>query len=123
VKNKTRASIERFLPLTVKEVEFVDPTILLRGDGWWISITCPWQLSKSGVPIVAWESKDIEDQIWELVGHQITSVRPQSLEHPGIANFDIDGGLVLQITADTDLDPWVIRLPDVTIVGSTSFEV
>jgi hypothetical protein len=108
------------MPLKIKEVECINPTVILRGDDWILSITCPWQLSKDEVSIITWEGEEIEDQIWELVGHQIVGFINQTHNHPGDPNFDLDGGILLEITADTDLDPWVLRLPGITIVGSKS---
>jgi hypothetical protein len=56
--------------------------------------------------------------VWDLVGHEIAEVKTAPNGFDPI--FLLSGDVELTITADTDLDPWVFRLPHITFVGSGS---
>ncbi|SRR6266508_813159 len=118
--DRISSSLARHFPLRIDQVDYADPTVTLTGDGWSLSMTCPWHLFEGQSRIVSWNEEGATDVIWDLVGHAITEVRPRSTEHPSDPVFLLTGGLRLEIHADTDLDPWVLRLPELTFVGSAS---
>ena len=71
-----------------------------------------------GIHLVAANDDRAADEIWNLVGHSITAVRPRSSEHLNDPVFALTGDYLLEIEADSDLDPWVLRLRFHTFVGS-----
>ena len=110
------AAIARRSPLKVDAVEYTDPTSTLIGHAWSLAITCPWQL-RHGSGAVRWDDDAVEDALWDLIGHSIVDVRvrsPRSLHDPA---FVLTDGFVIEIEADSDLDPWVLHLDKHVFVG------
>ena len=106
------------LPLKIDVVEAVtDPVLTIGGEGWWLTIVCPWFIEGEALS-TSWLSERYEDEVWDLVGHSIVSFEAG----PDLVDpiFQLTGGLELKITADSDLDPWSLRLPDMVFVGSKS---
>jgi hypothetical protein len=99
------------LPVHVKGVEVQDPVLTLFGEEWSLTIACPWQGEVGGRPI-SWEDADLEDRVWDLVGAELVSVKQEG----AAARFGFSAGTLL-VTPDTDLDPWVLRLPGGLLVG------
>jgi hypothetical protein len=107
-------------PFKVVDVDHADPTVTLAGEGWSLSITCPWRLLLNGDIVVNWEDVKSIDEIWNLVGHSIIGVRSKSTSEVNDPVLVLTGGFLLEISADSDLDPWVLRLPGQTFVGVRS---
>jgi hypothetical protein len=102
------------LPQQIRGVEVNDPVLTLYGDGWSLTLMCPWTVDGPDGRF-DWESESIEDQAWELVGHSLQAVSPTEVDPV----FEFSGGLSIRVSADTDLDPWTLRLPHVLVVGRT----
>jgi hypothetical protein len=119
--DERRASVSVILPLRVDELEFSDPVVVLAGPNWSLSIVCPWRLTRKSVLVTSIDDPGAEARLRELVGASIIDVVSQS---SGGASADpvlvFADGARLEIFSDTDLDPWVMRLPDKTFVGSAS---
>jgi hypothetical protein len=116
--DSTLARIRAALPLKIRGIEVNDPALTLYGEDWSLNLSCPWRIVGSEWS-VSWESDDIEDTCWDLVGHSIVSVTSED----GAAMdpvFGVDTDITVSVFADTDLDPWVLRLPDLVIVGQTA---
>lgn len=116
-----RASVSALLPLRVGELEFNDPVVVLAGSKWSLSIVCPWRLTRGGALVTSIEDPGAEAHLRELVGASIVEIVAQTgwgtARDPAFVFAD---GARLELFADTDLDPWVMRLPDKTFVGSAS---
>ena len=108
------ALITAALPLLIRGLEVTDPVLTLFGDGWSLNLMCPWNVVATGFA-TSWLSADLEDEVWELIGQSIIGVTSGSEAIDPI--FHLSGGGDLVLHADTDLDPWSLMLPDVTIVG------
>lgn len=69
----------------------------------------------------SWESEDIEDQAWELVGRAITGL----ISGPEVVDprFQLSGGVQLSVQADNDFDPWTLTLPTIIINGRQGTQV
>ncbi|MGH3490135.1 MAG: hypothetical protein ACRDP8_19780 [Actinopolymorphaceae bacterium] len=65
---------------------------------------------------ISWESDDVEDGAWDLVGLALESV---SSGDPDLIDpvFHFRGDLELEVRADTDLDPWTLTIPGLVITG------
>lgn len=107
-------------PLAIKEAAFADPTLTLAGDGWSLSTPSAWRVLKAGVLEFGWSGADAPDLIWELCGLSIVSVAPQSSRMSGDPAFELSDGRWLEIFSDHPVDPWSLRLPPITFVGSPS---
>jgi len=105
-------------PLRVDEVEYNDPIAVLRGAGWTLTLACPWHMLEGDRPVLSWEDDEVEDAVWNLVGHAVTGVRRRSADHPNDPVFVLTGGLELQVEADSPVDPWVMHLPELVYVGT-----
>ena len=66
-----------------------------------------------GLP-VSWEDDDVEDRAWDLVGMELMSVDNGSA---GEIDFHLTEA-TLRVRPDSDLDPWVLRLPSYIAVGT-----
>jgi hypothetical protein len=115
-----RDELATMLPLTIKEAAFVDPTLTLAGDGWAFSSPSAWRVIKDGILDFGWSGADAPDSVWDLIGLSIVSVAPQSLVMSGDPAFQLSDGRWLEIFSDHDVDPWTMRLPNITFVGSPS---
>lgn len=108
--------LSRQLPLKVDSVEVEDPIVTLIGAVWSLSLACPWELLDSEVVLTAWDRSDAGDAIWDLVGRELVDVqRARNFVDP---IFRFCGDIDLAIAADTDLDPWVLRVAGRTFVGT-----
>lgn len=99
------------LPVRVEGVEVKDPILTLFGEGWSLTIACPWEGAVAGRPL-SWEADDIEDWVWDLVGGTLDAVRQEG----SAVRFSFSTGTLIA-TPDTDLDPWVLKLPSGLVVG------
>lgn len=104
------AALDALLPLRIDWVEYQDPILTLGGERWALALACPWRLMEGPTAVTAWDEPGVEDESWNLVGHLITAVRPRLDGNSEDPAFSISGALVLEVLADTDLDPWVLRL-------------
>ena len=99
-------------PLVIREIEYNDPTLVLGGQDWSLALTCPWRLENSlGATGLHWASKAVEDRASELIGTSVMAAHqhgPSSRPHTTLRLSD---GHRVIIEPDTDLDPWVLRLP------------
>ena len=60
----TYDAIVQALPLTIQGVEVMDPVLTLFGDGWSLTLMCPWTVEGPGISS-SWESEDLEDVVWD----------------------------------------------------------
>jgi hypothetical protein len=58
--------------------------------------------------------------VWDLVGLSIVSVALRSSLMTGDPAFELSDGRWLEVFSDHAVDPWPMRLPDITVVGSPS---
>lgn len=110
--------IRSLLPLEIAGVDVADPTVAFSGNGWGLSVVCPWFLESHGVD---WESDEaaIIDAFDGFVGQRITAVTALDDEATDPV-FAFSRGARLRVVADSDLDPWVLVLPGITVVGRRS---
>lgn len=103
------------LPVQIREIAVHDPFLGLYGDGWALNLMCPYRIDGPGWHVF-WESDDIEDPCWDLIGHSIVGVEA---DDPEVVDptFLLDGGIRVIVRADTDLEPWTLSLPDLFVVG------
>ena len=108
------------LPLTIREAVFADPTLTLSGDGWSFSSGSAWRVTLGGVLVFGWSDREAPDRVWDLCGQAIVSVASQSQLIVGDPAFELSSGQWLEVFSDHPVDPWSLRLPTITFVGSPS---
>lgn len=112
--------ITPLLPLQIREASFVDPTLTLAGEGWSFSSGSAWRVITSGVLAFGWSDPAARDRVLELCGRSIVSVASQSALMGGDPAFELSDGGWLEVFSDHPTDPWSLRLPSITFVGSPS---
>lgn len=119
--DKIREALSPLLPLKLEEVEYNDPMVVLSGPGWSLSVACPWRLMREGRLETSYGDDGAAAAIDGLVANAVVALRAgDGSSSPGDIQIALDDGAVLDVFADTDLDPWVLRLPDHTFVGTAS---
>jgi hypothetical protein len=99
------------LPLRVLGAEWNDPVLLLRGDGWSLTVTSPWRIAEGGrLRRGCWDDGAARE-VATLVGREVVKVEPQG----GAVGLDpalvFSDGRRLEVFSVDDLEPWVLRLP------------
>jgi hypothetical protein len=107
------AAVERTGLPPITDVEYADPALTANGDGWGLSVSCPWRLVRGDDLVLSWSTPDAADRVWDLIGLRVVGARTRGRD----ASFDLTDGSALEVFSDTDLDPWVLRLPGATYVG------
>jgi hypothetical protein len=115
-----RRELGPMLPLTIKRAAFAYSNLTLAGDGWALSSPSAWRVIKGGVLDFGWSGEDTPDLVRDLVGLSIVSVASQSPLMGGDPAFELSDGRWLEIFSDHAVDPWFMRLPNITFVGSPS---
>lgn len=113
------------LPLRITRAEFgPDPILLLSGPGWASNFSCDWILEANGHRIDRnYSDGNIPDDAKELTSEDLEFLIDRQIEaitsNAQMINpiFHISGGIELRVHADTNLDPWVLGLPGITLVG------
>jgi hypothetical protein len=109
--------------LRIEAVQFDDPVVVLVGTEWSVSIVCPWRLMRGEAVVTSIDDPNAGASLNELVGIEIVDViSGASAEVSNDPVFILGDGTRLEILADTDLDPWTVRLSDQTFVGSRPAE-
>jgi hypothetical protein len=114
------------LPLLITHAEpGPDPVLVLGGDDWGANFMCNWRIEGDGKWIDYFLSENDsesnytllkESDLKFLVGRHITDiVSNQDLVDPV---FKISGNISLIVEADTDVDPWMLRVPGMVFVGA-----
>jgi hypothetical protein len=110
------AAISEALPVGIDEANWSDPVLTLSGRGWSLSTLCPWRVSDRGGLVVADTSRDAEDLIWELIGKSVLDV---SFYGASVVDpvFKLSSREWLELFSNAPSDTWVLRLPEITVVG------
>ena len=113
------------LPLQITRAELgPDPILLLSGPDWASNFSCDWILAGNGHRIDRnYSDGNIPDDADELTAQDLDFLIDRQIE--AITSnaqmidpvFHISGGFDLRVHADTDIDPWVLGLPGITLVG------
>lgn len=106
------------LPWRVRTAEWVDPTLVVSGDGWSMTISCSWRVCTPTEVAFGSSSEDAEDRVWDLVGTEVVAIEPQGVVSFADPRLVLSGGLALELFSEAEIDPYVIRSgEDVVIVG------
>jgi hypothetical protein len=108
-------TINACLPVVVVGKEVNDPMFAIFGgdSSWALSVMCPWTISGPEGEY-HWDGDSVEHASDLLVG--ATLIRVDIRDDLVDPVFLFNNRLQLAVHADTDLDPWTLRLPDMEFV-------
>ncbi len=112
------AELDNHLPLRIDSAQFSMDCLSLRGSEWSLTIHCPWRFTSGTSLWFSWSDDNAVDLVKQLENHNI--VRTRMIDNGTDPAFLTSLGPELQLFADTDWDPWVLRVPDTIYVGITS---
>lgn len=119
--DRLAGALKALLPLPIDSVKYNDPMVLLDGPGWSLSVACPWRLTRDGLLVCAYGDRNAETALQELIGASLIEMDVEACARPSTdPAFRLAGNRWLEVFADTDLDPWVMRLSAQTFIGSAS---
>ena len=82
---------------------------------WAMAISASWRVCDPAGVIFGWTSLGAaQDRLRELIGLDVVKVLVDRLLDPSLV---LSNGWRLDVFTDHWHDPWVIRLPDITLVG------
>ena len=73
--SETLNAFHRLLPAGIERAEIEEPTLLLGGSDWSLSVTCDWRWVRADGSVVSDGTVGREDLIWDLAGEEIVAVR------------------------------------------------
>ena len=112
------SAFDRLLPTEISRAELSDPTLLLGGPDWSLSVTCEWRWVDPRGAVVSPATAGADDMVWNLVGDQIESVEWSGPAALGIDPlFHLRSGGILQVFSDATFDTWVLHTPSLVLVG------
>jgi hypothetical protein len=106
------------LPWRVRTAEWVDPTLVVGGDGWSMTISCSWRVCTPTGVAYGSSSVDAEDRVWDLVGAEVVGIEAQGVVSYADPRLVLRGGLALELFSEAEPDAFVVRSgDDIVIVG------
>jgi hypothetical protein len=106
------------LPVRIERAEIEEPTLLLGGSDWSLSVTCDWRWVKADGSVVSEGTAERGDLIWDLVGDAIVAAHWSGPEARGSdPKFALKSGGILELFSDAAYDTWVLHTPSLVLVG------
>jgi hypothetical protein len=118
VRSCPSSAFVELLPVRIERAEIEEPTLLLGGVDWSLSVTCDWRWVKADGSVVSEGTAGREDLIWDLVGEEIVAAHWSGLERLGTdPSFAFRSGGALELFSDAAYDTWVLHTPSLILVG------
>lgn len=120
----TLAIARHALPLLVSSCKLMEFNMNFAGEGWHLNATCDFQIEVAG-RIITDESAPEELRTVErhAIGRSIVFIESNpDMDDP---TFYLDDGTRISLTADPDdpYEPWTMRVPNITLLGSSPAQV
>lgn len=117
--------VQQALPLEITYANMnPDPVLVLSGPpSWGSNFMCDWYLEGPGVTIDRFEDSEEDSDDALLTGEDLSFLIGESIigvhSNPELINpvISISGGYTLTVRATSPIDPWMIRVPGMTMVG------
>jgi hypothetical protein len=111
-------AISKRLPWRVRTAEWIDPNLVIGGDDWSMTISCPWRVGTPAGVSYGSASSNAEDRVWDLIGADVLAIEPQGMVSYADPRLVLSGGLTVELFNDSDMEPYVLRSgDDIVIVG------
>jgi hypothetical protein len=109
------------LPAPIDRAVYPTGTLQLSGEGWAVTASCPWRLSRQGELIVGWSDDRAADVVGALDERTLQSLALRR----GLGGADdpvliLDDGSTLELFADSDDEPWTATVDGQRMVGQGS---
>jgi hypothetical protein len=109
-------ALARRLPWRIRSVEWADPSLMVAGDDWSLTVSSSWRVTSPAGIAFSCSSADAEDRAWDLVGAQVVRIDRRGGGVVCDPIFVLSGDLALEVFSDTKLDSWVLRVGDSTVI-------
>lgn len=106
------------IPLPVGFAEWAAEHLTVSGADWSFTTSSSWRLFRDGACIVS-SSEHPEHAVDHLRGAALVGFQRRSGEHLDDPVLRFDNGVVVEVFADTLVEPWVFKLPGMTFVPSS----
>jgi len=113
-------AVAPLLPVTISEVDYSDPVLLINGAGWSLSVLTAWRIVGPEGLVFSCDSESAADRVWDLIGENVTAVVSQSATSQVDPALVLSSGLTLEIVSLHPIEPWVLRIADQVWVASPS---
>lgn len=114
------AAIASLGGLAISHAAYLEPTLTIWGESWSFATVSAWRVLREGVLLVGWSDRGVSAYLRELPGLSVVAARSQGALMGGDPALALDNGDWLEVFSDGPSDPWVLRLPSITYVGSPS---
>ncbi|SFR57517.1 hypothetical protein SAMN04488073_2974 [Marinobacter gudaonensis] len=109
------AKLKESIPLVIEHASWENEELIVSGSNWSFAARSAWRVSsKKGFEYGA-EAEPTQDQVRSLIGAKIIEASPS-----GIVPLDVvlhlNDGLAIECFSATHYEPWVLKLPDGTIM-------
>ncbi len=91
-----------------------DPSLVLSGDGWRMTVTCSWRVTHDdGVMLVGADDTDAAEKVGTIVGAVLTDVAEASALDPVLIFED---GRRFEVFSSSAIEPWVVDVTGLPVV-------
>ncbi|WP_157463989.1 hypothetical protein [Deinococcus pimensis] len=106
------------LPLLVSAVAWTEDqeNLNVRGPGWSFNTDAAWRVFDEAGLLFGWDSPNAQG-VAELVGARLVHVDVQSDRLALDPALHFDNGWTLEVFSGRQDEPWVLRLPGLTLVA------
>ncbi len=106
---------EKNLPLLIGSASAENDSLTLSGEDWSFSTSSAWRVLNNSGLAFGCETDDASEAISTLIGHKIVGVQPSNSSNLDI-QFNLDNDLLVECFTTHFFEPWVLKLPDNTIM-------
>lgn len=91
------------------------PTLV--GPHWALALVCPWTVRDGQDVVLEWDGPPRDDVAKLLSGDAVVAVELRDPAVPQDPAFVLERGRVLEVHADSDLDPWRFAVGSDVFIG------
>jgi hypothetical protein len=111
-------AFDALLPTRIARAEFGEPTLLVAGEAWSLSVTTVWRFVMENGEVVSPSVSPTDAGVRGLVGDTIIAAKWCGPVELGLdPTFRLASGGILQIVSDATFDTWVLHTPELVLVG------
>lgn len=114
------SKVAPLLPVGISDVEYSDPTLLINGEGWSLSVQTAWRIVGPEGLVFSSDSSDAADRVRDLIGEEVTTIVPLAMTSTVDPVLMLSSGSALEIMSLHPVEPWVLRIRDQVWVASPS---
>ena len=109
------AKLKESIPLVIENASCENDVLIVSGSKWSFAAHSAWRVSsKKGFEYGA-EAEPTQDQIRSLIGAQVIEASPSGFVPLDVV-LHLSDGSAIECFSATHYEPWVLKLPDGTIM-------